>query len=630
MSNDRYFALAPFVQPYRTPLAIGVGLIILHTLLDLAAPWPLKFAIDNVIDDEPLSGWLTGLNGFSKTTRALIVAFAGVTLVAASSLIGYVSSYLIGAIAEKIGGDIRCEAFRCLERKSLSFHDQHRTGDLTSRLTQDVADLQDFMVLWFDTLIPEVLSLVGMLTILFMVDGQMAVAALAVVPLLSIQVIASRTRIRSTERESRNCLGRLSAHTTEVLRHIRAVQAFSRELEEERRFRAQSTDATAAAIRALELQARYFPTSDVILAFGSALILFLGVIRVVDGHMTIGTLLVILTYLSAFYHPIRALTRLASVLARGAASRERLAEVFSAAEPITDEREAIHVPNSLALIKLESVTFAYRPDAPVLRNVSFQVCGGEFVCIVGATGAGKSTLLSLLLRFYDPTSGMITVNGIPLQRFSLRSLRERIALVPQDTWILDGTIADNIRFGRADATEEEINMAGRLALVDEFAARLPDGYDTVVGESGTSLSGGQRRRIALARAIVRNAPLLLLDEPTSGLDAHSEAAVIDALENLTHHRTVIAVSHRLKLVAMASRVIVLQNGQIVEEGDPRALIAAGGVFARLWIQQSSPIPGKHRGEAALQLGSVDLPVRKNGAPAPVVGALSDRHAESKI
>ena len=601
---DGQLGLGQFVRPYRISLVVASALIIVQTIFDLAAPWPLKMAVDNIIGGKPLEGWMAPLNNFSTASLATIVVMAGVILVAGSGVVGYFSAYLIGAAAERVGADVRSAAFARLQHQSLHFHDRNRTGDLVARLTSDVSRTQDVLISWFQTLIPELLAVFGMLAVLFALDLQMAFAGLAVIPLLAIQIVASRTRIKNSERAVRDHYGKLAAQATDVLRNVRAVQAFFRQDDEERRFRRESTAAIRSSLFALDIRLRYAPTSDLILALGSGLILFLGIIRVTSGHMTVGTLLVILTYLSSFYHPIRSLTRLTSVFARGAASRERLMEIFSDDEVIPEDPKAIPAPRDSCALALNNVTFGYQREISVLRNVSLQINAGETVCIVGPTGVGKSTLLSLLLRFYDPDEGTITMDGIDLKRFTLRSLRDRLALVPQDTWILDGTIADNIRFGRAEATDDEIRLAGKVALVEEFAAQLPEGYYSVVGESGTRLSGGQRRRIALARALIRNAPILLLDEPTSGLDAKSEAVVIDALRRVAKNSTVVMVSHRLKLAAIADRVVVLEGGQIVEQGDPSAMIAAGGAFARLWAQHSLLIKDNKTGESLLHSSAV--------------------------
>jgi ATP-binding cassette subfamily B protein len=601
------FSLGQFVRPYRGPLGVTSALIIVQTIFDLAAPWPLKVAVDNIIGGQPLDGWMAGLNKFSTVELAAIVVLAGLALVAASGLLSYLAGYLIGAASERVGADIRSAAFGRLQHRSLPFHDRNRTGDLVSRLTSDVSRVKDILVSWFETLIPELLALLGMLAVLFAIDTQMALAALTVIPLLVIQIMMSRTRIKSSEREVRDRNGRLAAQATDVLRNVRAVQAFFRQDEEERRFRRESVAVTKSALTALDIQSRFAPTSDLILALGSGFILFLGIMRVTSGYMTLGTLLVVLTYLSSFYHPIRSLTRLSSVFARGAASRERLMEIFADDGLVPEEPYAIPAPRDSCALALRNVTFGYQRERPVLKNVTLEINAGETVCIVGPTGAGKSTLLSLLLRFYDPDEGAITMDGIDFKRFALRSLRDRLALVPQDTWILDGTVAENIRFGRPQATDDEIRLAGQMALVEEFVARLPEEYYTLVGEGGARLSGGQRRRVALARALVRDASIFLLDEPTSGLDARSETLVIEALRRVAQNRTLVMVSHRLRLAAIADRVVVLEGGQIVEQGPPTVLLAAGGAFARLWAQQSLPSLETKPRESMLGTSDVIVP-----------------------
>ncbi len=583
-----HFGFGRFVYPHWAPLGAATALVVVQTALGLAAPWPLKLAVDHAIDRQPLPGELSALEQLSPYSLTIVAALAGVALVAVGGMVRYVGAYLSGVAAEGIGAALRSAVFEHLLRLSLRFHDRHRSGDLVSRLHSDIPRVQDALVAAFESLIPSALSLLGMLAVLLAIDATLTLAALAVVPLLALQVALSRTRIRAAERKAQDLDGGLAARATEVLRHVRAVQAFDREEEETRRFRNDVTAAARASVTALAVQARYSPFADVILAMGGGLMLVLGVARVLAGEITIGVLLVILTYVSGLYDPIRSLTRLTAVLARAAASRERLQEILGADEVVADTPSAIPAPAGVCALGLDQVTFGYESDVPVLRDVSLQVAAGETLCIVGPTGAGKSTLLALLLRLYDPTRGSVSMGGQDFRQLTLRSLRSKIAVVPQDAWILDGTIADNIRFGHSAASEEEVRLAGRTALMDEFTSRLPDGYDTVVGESGARLSGGQRRRIALARAVLRDARVLLLDEPTSGLDAQSEAAVVRALRRAARGRTVIMVSHRLGLAAVADRVVVLQGGRVVEDGAPRQLVDAGGAFSRLWTEQVLP------------------------------------------
>jgi ATP-binding cassette subfamily B protein len=340
----------------------------------------------------------------------------------------------------------------------------------------------------------------------------------------------------------------------------------------------------------MDLEARWSPVADLLLAAGGGLVLWLGVTAVAGGRMTLGTLLVVLAYLSSLYGPIRALARLARTLTRGAASRERVLEVLDSAEVVPEAPDPVPAAPPRRGIALRGVWFAYAEGAPVLRHLDLEVAAGERVCVVGPTGAGKSTLLSLLLRFYDPDAGAVELDGVDLRHLELESLRGQIALVPQDPWMLDGTVADNVAFGRPGATTGELEAADRVTLIHQLIDVLPDGWDTQVGEGGVRLSGGQRRRVALARAILRDASVLLLDEPTSGLDAASERAVLDALDRAAQGRTVLAVSHRLGLAARADRVVVLDGGRVIEQGPPAELLAGGGAYARLWAFQHPDEP----------------------------------------
>ena len=491
-------------------------------VLDLASPWPLKVVVDNVIGGKPLPPWLSMLDGLSPSMLAAVAAFVGVMIVAISGLVGYAITYRMSAATERIGADIRSEAFGRLQSLSLRFHDRNRSGDLVTRLTSDVSRVQDTLVAWFQTVIPESLTLVGMFIVMFAMDATLAMAALVVVPLLAVFVVFSRPHIKAAQRRARDRSGILASRATEILRHVRAVQAFSREDEESDRFQSDSDVAARSAIDAMAITARLSPVADVILAIGAGYTLWLGAMAVLSGRLTLGALLVILTYLSSVYGPIRSLSRLASTLAKGAASRDRLMEIFAAPEVVPEDAHALVLPEGLLPIAVDHVSFAYRSGEPVLSDVSFEVAAGETVCIAGQTGAGKSSLLGLVLRLYDPDEGRIAVGGSDVRRVALASLRDRIALVPQDPWILDGTIRDNVVFGRTDADDDAVRDAVRCALVDEFTDRLPDGLDTVVGEGGSFLSGGRARRIALARALLRDASILVLDEPTRGLEAGAD------------------------------------------------------------------------------------------------------------
>jgi ATP-binding cassette, subfamily B, bacterial len=482
---------------------------------------------------------------------------------------------------------------------ALPFHDRHRSGDLVTRLTGDVARVEDSMVAWFTVLVPEVLTLAGMVVVVLAVDLTLGLAALAVAPPLAVVVAMGRRRIRAAQRASRDADAALASEATEVLRNVRVVQAFTREGEAGGRFAGRSRGAVRAALDAMDLEARWSPVADLLLAAGGGLVLWLGVTAVTGGRMTLGRLLVVLAYLSSLYGPIRALARLARTLARGAASRERILEVLDSGEVVPEAPDPVPAAPPRRGLAVRGVWFGYTEGVPVLRHLDLEVAAGERVCVVGPTGAGKSTLLALLLRFYDPAGGAIELDGTDLRDLELASLRRQFALVPQDPWVLDGTIADNVAFGRSPwggsggtsrmdrglPPGERLVAAGELAGLNEVVSRLPDGWGSRMGEGGVRLSGGQRRRVALARAILRDASVLLLDEPTSGLDAASERDVLDALDRAAEGRTVLSVSHRLGLAARSDRVVVLDGGRVVEQGPPGELLAAGGAYARLWALQ---------------------------------------------
>ena len=578
-------SLRRFLRPYRGSLSLASGLILVETLLDLARPWPLKLAVDNAIGGQPVGGPLGVLDQLGPAGLAAVAAGAGIGLVGIGALVGYLITYLTSATAERVGADLREAVFGRLLGLGLPFHDRHRSGDLVTRLTGDVARVEDSMVAWFTVLVPEVLTLAGMVVVVLAIDLTLGLAALAVVPPLALVVALRRRRIRVAQRASRDADAALASEATEVLRNVRVVQAFTREGEAGGQFSGRSRSAVRAALGAMDLEARWSPVADLLLAAGGGLVLWLGVTAVTSGRMTLGTLLVVLAYLSSLYGPIRALARLARTLARGAASRERVLEVLDSGEVVPEAAEPLQAGPPRQGLALRGVWFAYAEGAPVLRHLDLEVAAGERVCVVGPTGAGKSTLLALLLRFYDPDAGVVELDGTDLRDLDLASLRRQLALVPQDPWMLDGTVADNVRFGRPGATREELEAAARATRVDELVQRLPEGWDTQIGEGGVRLSGGQRRRVALARAILRDASVLLLDEPTSGLDAASEQAVLDALDRAAEGRTVLSVSHHLSLAARADRVVVLDGGRVVEQGPPGELLAAGGAYARLWALQ---------------------------------------------
>ena len=581
-----------FVRPYAFPLAIAIALTLASTGVGLAAPWSLKILVDHALGDEPLPGALSVLGDLSRAQLALVAVTLGLGLTMVNTLLGYLITYLVGATEVRIATDIRASVFRRLQEVSLRFHDKNRSGDLISRLTTDVERVRSVIVAWFDTVLPQVVTLGGVLVIMLFIDPLLTLAALSVLPALLYYAAKKRPQIRAAHREARDRRGEMATQATEVIRNVRFVQAFSRQEAESVRFRGQLDRCAAADIVSLDVSAKYSPIAGVVLAVGTSVVTYVGAQRVIDQSLSLGTLLVFVGYLSGLYGPIRSLSRLVSTFAKGAASRERLAELFADEHLVRDHPDAVPAPRRTAPLVFRGVSFAYEPGLPVLSDVSFQAGPEESICIVGASGVGKSTLLSLLLRLYEPTDGSIELGSVDTRRLTLNSLRDCIALVPQDPWMIDGSIGENIAYGCSGLSGEAMLDAARLVLVGEFAEQFPSGYDTPVGESGVLLSGGQRRRIALARALVRQAPILLLDEPTSGLDAEAAAKVLAAIAVASKGRMTVAVSHDLALAAQMQRVVVLEAGRVVEQGSHAELLKLDGRYRSMWArQQLSGGPG---------------------------------------
>jgi ABC-type multidrug transport system fused ATPase/permease subunit len=574
--------LRPFVGPYRARLGVASAALVAEAALDLARPWPMKVAVDAVVARQQLS-W-GPLARLSPTATIALAAALTVMVTAAGGGCSFLSDYLLGACSEGIGHDLRVAAYGRLQRLSPRFHDRQRTGDLVSRLSSDSGRVQDALVAGMTVLAPELLTLAGMLVVVLVVDAQLALVALAVVPVLAVVVWRLRGAMRSAQRDARHRQGELSAHATEVLRNVRVVQAFGQEDAERARYGALSQRAARSGVHAARLEAGFRPATDLVLAGGAAMVLWFGALAALHGRLSVGTLLVVVAYAGQLYHPVRSLASMSATLAKGAVSADRIGELLHADEVVAEPpaAEAARLPAGPLSVVLRSVGFAYHDGFRVLDGLELAVRAGEHVCVLGASGAGKSTLLSLVLRLADPDEGRVELGAVDVRRLRLQELRERVALVPQDPWVLDGTIADNIAFGNRRAGPGDIRTAARLALVDEFAQRLPEGLASRVGEGGALLSGGERRRVALARAIIRPASVLLLDEPTSGLDARSRGLVMAAVAHVAVARTVVTISHDLDVAAYADRVVVLDEGRVhpaVVPGHKGAPVRAPSAFA---------------------------------------------------
>lgn len=580
---------ARFARPYRRTLAVGGPLSAVAVVIGLAKPWPLQLVVDRVLAPRDTEGGLELLGWHLSAEAVLALATVlTVAIVAAAAVSDYWSTRLMSGTGERIGNDIREALFSHLQRLSLRFHREHPVGDLSARLTSDVDRVQDSLVQILSVFLPNALVVIGMVTVMVAVDPPFALLSLATLPLLAMTVHSATMRMKAATRRARKWGGETSAMASESLAGIQVLQAFTMEEDATRRFGRLSGSSLDAALDAVRAEARFGPAVDLCGALATAAVLWFGAHRVMSGELSIGVLLVFLTYLSSLYKPIRALSRLSYLLSRGAASGERISAVLEETPDVGDRPGARTAPRLTGEIRFRGVTCSYQRD-PVLHDVDLTVRAGELVAVVGSTGSGKSTLLSLVPRFLDVASGSVEIDRVDVRDWSLQSLRRNISLVLQDTVLFRGTLRDNIAAGRPGATQAEVIRAARNAHVDEFADRLPDGLDTTIGERGADLSGGQRQRIAIARAMLRDAPILLLDEPTSALDAESEHLVLDAIGRLTAGRTTMVVAHRLSTVHLADRVVVLEHGRIVECGRPEDLLAADGRYARLTSLQNTPL-----------------------------------------
>jgi len=563
--------LRPYASPYRRALAVGGVLTLAEVGLSLAQPWPLRWVVDKVL--QPAQ---------PATHPQLILAFSAITLVVLVLLAGfadYWATRLLSAAGLHVANDLRLSVLARLQRQSLRFHGKHRVGDLTTRVTSDVAYTQDMLVQVLATLLPATALVIGMFVVMVTLDPVFTVLALLSTPPLIWATRRARKELRSAARRVRKADGALASAATEDLSAIHLVQVFGLEHERLRHFAGLSETSLTAGVESVRVQSRFGPLVEVASVFSTAAVLWFGAERVLSGHLSLGVLLVFITYLGSLYKPVKQLTKLSQVVSKGAAALERIGEVMDAPVDIVDVPGAVAMPIR-GQVEFRTVSFSYGRE-PVLRDLSLTIEAGQNVALVGPTGAGKSTIAALIPRLADVNAGQVLVDGIDVRRHQLASLRGQIATVLQDTVLLDGTLRENIICGYPGARDRDVRRAARLALVDEFAARLPDGLDTHIGERGANLSGGQRQRVAIARAILRDASIVILDEPTSALDAGSEELLVAALANLPQGRTRIVIAHRLSTVRDADRIFVLEHGRIAEAGTHSQLASYGGLYAKL-------------------------------------------------
>jgi ABC-type multidrug transport system fused ATPase/permease subunit len=536
---------------------------------DLATPWPLALVIDNLFKGKQIDGKLGAVAYLFGHSGVGVLAVASLSVLVITSLSGvfdYLGDRILNSAGERITSAIRSDLFGHLQRLPMRYHDRHAVGELMSRIGGDTARIEDSLVGLFSTLIPGVVSLTGFSVVLLSVNWRLGLIALCAAPLVFFTASRYSRLTRTSARRRRAAEGLMTGFVAESLQGIRTIHVFGRQDLHDDRFGAENNAVLETGLRAVELRARFTPLLETVAALGAAALLFVGGYGVIASWWTIGVLVVVTSYLRDMLSPMRSLSKLSLTFTQGAASAERVTAILEQDRPVKVAGRPL--PDRVAgSIQLRRVVLDYG-RGPVLNNLDLAIRPGERIALLGHNGAGKSTVLAVISGLYAPSGGDVLLDGVPLSQAPESWLHSQIAILLQDTFLFSGTLTDNIRFGRPDASDAEIARVADAALVTEFTAKLPNGLDTEVSAGGVGLSGGQRQRVGIARALLLDAPVVLLDEPTTGLDAHAEELVVRALTRLVHGRTVVMTTHQPALTRLATRTVHLHQGTILPPLDP--------------------------------------------------------------
>jgi ATP-binding cassette, subfamily B, bacterial len=571
-----------YLRPYRTRFGGGVLLTAVGIGLDLVKPLPLALVLDVVLGEARLPAWLRPmLDGFSSVALLSVAAAAIVVVTFLRGACTVAANYLTIYTGQQMVNDLRTGFWAHLQKLSLKFHHQQQTGDLLFRVMADTFSAQGMVMNGFLPLCSAAVMLVGMFAVMMRYDWQLSVIALIVCPPLYIAINRMGGHIHRHASASREAESALYARAESTIGAVKLMQAYGGEERSLAEFREGSARSLALSLRLYSAETVFGLIVDSVLSLGTAALVWVGAMHVLQGSLKIGDLTIFLSYLKDLYGPIQNISANLAEISSSRAGLERVFSVLDIQPDIRDKPGATDIPPARGVVRFEHVTFAYDDGRPVLRDVDLEVRAGEHVALVGRTGAGKSTLASLVLRFFDPQTGRVTIDGHDLRDVTLRSLRSQVTLMLQEPILFHSTIIENVAFG-APVTDAEVRDAARRSEADEFIRELPQGYDTVIGENGVTLSGGQRQRLALARALLRETPIVILDEPTSSLDVRTEGQVWRNVEALLAGRTAIVIAHRLSTARRADRIVVLDGGVVVEQGSHDELLARGGTYAQMW------------------------------------------------
>src|SRR5438093_363492 len=576
-----YRRVLRYYRPFLGQTIFGLCLSLLGIALNLLKPWPFKIIVDDFLraGSAIRSDW-------RMWVLLLCLALIGIQLL--WGIINWITNYLFVKVGLQALLKLRTDLYSYLQSLSLKYHDARRSSDSSFRVAYDSQSIQTIYNKGFTNIFGSTITLIGTFVIMLRLDWQLTLISLAIVPLIvgAIYLFAHRIRRESTSIQEHESA--VLAQAQEGLSSIRMVHAFGREEFEVRQFQQQARQSLQANLRLTLTNVNSALVISTLMVVGTAVMYYIGTLHVLEGTLTLGSLLVFSAYLLMLYQPLESLTYTAWAMEGATAGAKRCFEVLDRQDDVVDSPGAVAISSAQGAIAFEAVNFGYAPDRCVLRNIDLRIDPNQIIGLVGGTGAGKSTLLSLVPRFYDPTTGSIRLDGCDIRQITKKSLRAQIAIVLQDTLLFSTTVRENIAYGRPGATEEEISEAACRAQAEEFIRQMPQGYGSLVGERGGHLSVGQRQRIGIARAFLKNAPILLLDEPTSALDPVTEAAIMETIQELMCGRTTLIATHRLATIHGLDQIIVLEHGRVVEKGRGPELIARGGIYAKLYTSGKFP------------------------------------------
>lgn len=574
-----------YLRPYRGPFLFTIFQVAVLSVLEILKPWPLKLVIDYVLPRTPPPWPL--LADMSPSALLLLATVGLVVIYGVLGAVSVLNNFTTISIGQGMVNDLRSRLYQHLQRLSLSFYSRAAVGDLIYRVTADTYAIQTLAMNGIFPVLSAVMLLGGMFIVMLRLDWLLTLVALTVCPFLFAAILLLNRRITEVAQRARESESAVYQLVQRGMSAIKVVQAFSKEEEEHSAFVNQSTASLRASLSLYTLQTAYGAGTNLVLAFGTAAVFWVGAQHVWQHYLTIGDMVVFTSYLASLYGPINSIIQTYGTVQGARVGMVRVIEVLEGEKTVPDGTKEFRTPPR-GHVEFVDVSFGYTADRETLHHVSLEAQPGQMVAIVGPTGAGKSTLVSMIPRFYDPSTGRVLLDGTDVRDFRLSALRQHVSMVLQPPMVFPMSLRDNIAYGRSSASFEEVRRAAQMAQADDFIRRLPAGYDTVIGEQGVTLSEGERQRLTIARALLRNAPILILDEPTSSVDTATEAAIMEALEQVVRGRTTFVIAHRLSTVRRAAQIVVIRNGAIIEQGPFDELLQRQGAFAALYRTQFSP------------------------------------------